>query len=92
MRVTLRDGDSDVAEVRVPYVEVDGQHYIDCAAFRLSRPLTARAELPPRAGGPAPAAFGLVEPADGDHAAVVRQFDQKYGDGDAKRLILRLVP
>ncbi|MFI7608378.1 hypothetical protein ACIBTV_24960 [Micromonospora sp. NPDC049366] len=61
-------------------------------ADRLSRPLTARAELPPRAGGPAPAAFRLVEPADGDRAAVVRHFDQKYGDGDAKRLILRLVP
>ncbi|MGK5740485.1 DUF5919 domain-containing protein [Micromonospora sp. URMC 103] len=92
--VTLHDGDSDVAEVQVPYVLVDGRHYIDCRAFRLSRPLTARAQLPARTPGPA-RVFALVDPADGDPvpvASVARHFDQKYGPGDGERTILRLVP
>lgn len=51
--VTLRHDESDVVEVRVPYVTVDGQHYVDCRGFRVTGPLTVRAVLPPRArGGP----------------------------------------
>ncbi|MFF4879832.1 DUF5919 domain-containing protein [Micromonospora sp. NPDC000668] len=92
--VTLRHDDSDVVEVQVPYVTVDGQHYIDCRAFRLTRPLTVRAVLPPRAPGAAPTVFALAELADGDRtpaATVARTFDQKYGPGDGERAVRRLV-
>ncbi|MFC4016983.1 DUF5919 domain-containing protein [Micromonospora sp. GCM10011542] len=93
--VTLRHDDSDVVEVQVPYVTVEGQHYIDCRAFRLTRPLTVRAPLPPRTPGSTPGVFALAEPADGDRtppASVARHFDQKYGPGDGKRALRRLVP
>ncbi|WBB68597.1 hypothetical protein [Micromonospora sp. WMMD812] len=93
--VTLRHDDSDVVDVQVPYVAVDGQHYIDCRAFRLSRPLTVRAQLPPRTAAPAAGVFTLVEAADVDRGAAVpvtRLFDQKYGPGDGERTILRLLP
>ncbi|MCM0679097.1 DUF5919 domain-containing protein [Micromonospora phytophila] len=90
--VTLRHDDSDLVEVQVPYVTLDGQHYVDCRAFKLTRPLTVRARLP-RTPGSAHGVFALVEPADGDRpppAAVTRHFDQKYGPGDGERAILRL--
>ncbi|PWR11706.1 hypothetical protein DKT68_05095 [Micromonospora acroterricola] len=93
--VTLRHDDSDVVEVQVPYVTVDGQHYVDCHAFRLARPLTVRAVLPPRAPGAAPGVFALAELADGDRtpaATVVRHFDQKYGPGGGDRAVRRLAP
>ncbi|MFJ6151191.1 DUF5919 domain-containing protein [Micromonospora profundi] len=93
--VTLRHDGSDVVEVPVPYVTVDGQHYVDCGSFRVTGPLTVRAVLPPRAPGAAPAVFGLAEPADTDRtpaATVKRHFDQKYGRGDEQRAIRRLVP
>ncbi|MDG4758327.1 DUF5919 domain-containing protein [Micromonospora sp. WMMD710] len=93
--VTLRHDDLDVVEVRVPYVTVDGQHYVDCQGFRVTGPLTVRAVLPPRAPGATPAVFGLAEPADGDRTPatiVSRHFDQKYGHGDGERAIRRLVP
>ncbi|GAB3937743.1 DUF5919 domain-containing protein [Micromonospora vulcania] len=93
--VTLLHDESDVVEVQVPYVTVDGQHYIDCRAFRLARPLSVRAGLPPRAAGAAAAVFALAEPADGDRtpaASVIRHFDQKYGRGDGERALRRLVP
>ncbi|MFD6684089.1 DUF5919 domain-containing protein [Micromonospora parva] len=92
--VTLRHDESDVVEVRVPYVTVDGQHYVDCRGFRVTGPLTVRAVLPPRAPGAAPAVFALAEPADGDRtpaAVVKRHFDQKYGHGDGERDVRRLV-
>ncbi|MFI7519623.1 DUF5919 domain-containing protein [Micromonospora globbae] len=89
--VTLRHGESDVAEVQVPYVVVDERHYIDCGALRLSGPLTARARLP-RTPRSAPRVFALVEPADGDRAAVARHFDQKYGRADGGRTVLCLAP
>ncbi|MFE0526838.1 DUF5919 domain-containing protein [Micromonospora parva] len=92
--VTLRHDESDVVEVRVPYVTVDGQHYVDCRGFRVTGPLTVRAVLPPRAPGAAPAVFSLAEPADGDRtpaAVVKRHFDQKYGHGDGERDVRRLV-
>ncbi|MGC4812974.1 DUF5919 domain-containing protein [Micromonospora sp. DT228] len=93
--VTLLHDDSDVAEVSVPYLTVDGQHYVDCRGFRVTGQLTARAMLPPRAPGASPAMFALAEPADGDHTpvdTVKRHFDQKYGHADAERAIYRLVP
>ncbi|MEW2430639.1 DUF5919 domain-containing protein [Micromonospora sp. NPDC047644] len=93
--VTLRHDESDVVEVRVPFVTVDGQHYVDCRGFRVTGPLTVRAVLPPRAPGAAPGVFALAEPADGDRtpiAAVKRHFDQKYGHDDGERDIRRLVP
>ncbi|MGC4760148.1 DUF5919 domain-containing protein [Micromonospora trifolii] len=93
--VTLRHDESDVVEVRVPYVTVDGQHYVDCRGFRVTGPLTVRAVLPPRAPGAAPGVFALAEPADGDRtpaAVVKRHFDQKYGHGDGERDVRRLVP
>ncbi|WP_124815456.1 DUF5919 domain-containing protein [Micromonospora ureilytica] len=93
--VTLRHDESDVVEVRVPYVTVDGQHYVDCRGFRVTGPLTVRAVLPPRAPGAAPGVFALAEPADGDRtpaAVVKRHFDQKYGPGDGERDVRRLVP
>ncbi|WCN84212.1 DUF5919 domain-containing protein [Micromonospora sp. LH3U1] len=93
--VTLRHDNSDVIEVRVPYVTVDGQHYVDCRGFRVTGgPLTVRAALPPRASGSTPAVFALAQPADGDRtraAVVERHFDQKYGHGDGEREIYRLV-
>ncbi|MFC7547814.1 hypothetical protein [Plantactinospora sp. GCM10030261] len=93
--VTLRHGDSDVVEVRVPYVSVDDQHYIDCQALRLTRPLTVRAHLPLRTRGSSADVFALVEPAEDDRApaaSVRRVFDQKYGRGSGDRIILRLAP
>ncbi|GAB4102472.1 hypothetical protein GCM10028790_14900 [Micromonospora taraxaci] len=93
--VTLRHDDSDVVEVRVPYVTVDGQHYVDCRDFRVTGPLTVRAVLPPRAPAAAPAVFALAEPADGDHTpaeVVKRHLDQKYGHDDGRRAVYRLVP
>ncbi|MFI6783425.1 DUF5919 domain-containing protein [Micromonospora sp. NPDC050276] len=93
--VTLRHDESDVVEVRVPYVTVDGQHYVDCRGFRVTGPLTVRAVLPPRAPGAAPGVFALAEPVEGDRtptAVVKRHFDQKYGPGDGERNIRRLVP
>ncbi|MEU5910288.1 DUF5919 domain-containing protein [Micromonospora sp. NPDC047527] len=93
--VTLRHDDSDVVEVQVPYVTVEGQHYVDCPGFRVTGPLTVRAVLPPRAPGAAPGVFGLAEPTDTDRtpaATVKRHFDQKYGHGDGQRAIRRLVP
>ncbi|MFF0122439.1 DUF5919 domain-containing protein [Micromonospora arida] len=93
--VTLRHDESDVVEVRVPFVTVDGQHYVDCRGFRVTGPLTVRAVLPPRAPGPAPGVFALAEPADGDRtpvAVVKRHFDQKYGHDDGERDVRRLVP
>ncbi|MCF0097363.1 DUF5919 domain-containing protein [Micromonospora sp. MH99] len=93
--VTLRHDDSDVVEVQVPYVSVDGQHYVDCGVFKVTGPLTVRAVLPPRAPGGAPGVFALAEPVDGDRtpaATVRRHFDQKYGGGDGQREIRRLVP
>ncbi|MEH1169031.1 hypothetical protein V6V47_26975 [Micromonospora sp. CPCC 205539] len=93
--VTLRHDGSDMIEVQVPYVTVDGQHYIDCRAFRVARPLTVRAVLPPRPPGATPGVFTLAEPAEGDHlppATVSRHFDQKYGPGDGDRVLRRLVP
>ncbi|WP_030491930.1 DUF5919 domain-containing protein [Micromonospora chokoriensis] len=93
--VTLRHDESDVVEVRVPYVTVGGQHYIDCRGFRVTGPLTVRAVLPPRAPGASPGVFALAEPVDGDRtpaAVVQRHFDQKYGHGDGERDIRRLVP
>lgn len=89
--VTLQDEDSDLVEMQVPYVTVDGQHYLDCQAFKLVRPLTVRARPPART----PGVFGLVEPADGDPVpppVVARLFDQKYGRADGTRTVLRLVP
>ncbi|MET7375750.1 DUF5919 domain-containing protein [Micromonospora arida] len=93
--VTLRHDESDVVEVRVPFVTVDGQHYVDCRGFRVTGPLTVRAVLPPRAPGAAPGVFALAEPADGDRtpvAVVKRHFDQKYGHDDGERDVRRLVP
>ncbi|MGC4829196.1 DUF5919 domain-containing protein [Micromonospora arida] len=93
--VTLRHDESDVVEVRVPFVTVDGQHYVDCRGFRVTGPLTVRAVLPPRAPGAAPGVFALAEPADGDRtpvAVVKRHFDQKYGHDDSERDVRRLVP
>ncbi|MET7950930.1 DUF5919 domain-containing protein [Micromonospora sp. NPDC005324] len=93
--VTLRHDESDVVEVRVPYVTVDGQHHVDCRGFRVTGPLTVRAVLPPRAPGAAPGVFALAEPADGDRTpveVVKRHFDQKYGHGDGERDVRRLVP
>ncbi|MFY1614985.1 hypothetical protein [Micromonospora sp. WMMD736] len=92
--VTLRHEDSDVVEVQVPYVTVQGQHYVDCRAFRVTGPLTVRAVLPPRPGA-TPAVFALAEPAEGDPTpatVVARHFDQKYGHGDGQRAVRRLVP
>lgn len=93
--VTLRHDESDVVEVRVPYVTVDGQHYVDCRGFRVTGPLTVRAVLPPRTPGATPGVFALAEPADDDGtpaAVVKRHFDQKYGHGDGERDVRRLVP
>ncbi|RAO44761.1 hypothetical protein GAR06_03764 [Micromonospora saelicesensis] len=93
--VTLRHDESDVVEVRAPFVTVDGQHYVDCRGFRVTGPLTVRAVLPPRAPGAAPGVFALAEPADGDRtpvAVVKRHFDQKYGHDDGERDVRRLVP
>ncbi|MCG5464774.1 DUF5919 domain-containing protein [Micromonospora sp. NPDC053740] len=93
--VTLRHDESDVVEVRVPFVTVDGQHYVDCRGFRVTGPLTVRAVLPPRAPGAAPGVFALAEPADGDRTpadVVKRHFDQKYGHDDGERDVRRLVP
>ncbi|RAO08986.1 hypothetical protein MED15_06450 [Micromonospora noduli] len=93
--VTLRHDESDVVEVRVPFVTVDGQHYVDCRGFRVTGPLTVRAVLPPRASGAAPGVFALAEPADRDRtpvAVVKRHFDQKYGHDDGERDVRRLVP
>ncbi|MEU5935158.1 DUF5919 domain-containing protein [Micromonospora sp. NPDC047187] len=92
--VTLRHDESDVVEVRVPFVTVDGQHYVDCRGFRVTGPLSVRAVLPPRAPGAAPGVFALAEPADGDRtpvAVVKRHFDQKYGHDDGERDVRRLV-
>ncbi|MCG5457011.1 DUF5919 domain-containing protein [Micromonospora sp. PSH03] len=93
--VTLRHDESDVVEVRVPFVTVDGQHYVDCRGFRVTGPLSVRAVLPPRAPGAAPGVFALAEPSDGDRtpvAVVKRHFDQKYGHDDGERDVRRLVP
>ncbi|MER7591927.1 DUF5919 domain-containing protein [Micromonospora sp. NPDC127501] len=93
--VTLRHDESDVVEVSVPFVTVDGQHYVDCRGFRVTGPLTVRAVLPPRAPGAAPGVFALAEPADGDRTpipVVRRHFDQKYGHDDGERDVRRLVP
>ncbi|MET8092484.1 DUF5919 domain-containing protein [Micromonospora sp. NPDC005220] len=92
--VTLRHDESDVVEVRVPYVTVDGQHYVDCRDFRVTGAVTVRAVLPPRAHGAPPGVFALAEPADEDRtpvATVKRHFDQKYGHGDGNRELYRLV-
>ncbi|MGW5557781.1 DUF5919 domain-containing protein [Micromonospora sp. NPDC003944] len=93
--VTLRHDESDVVEVRVPYVTVDGQHYVDCRGFRVTGPLTVRAVLPPRTPAATPGVFALAEPTDDDRtpaAVVKRHFDQKYGHGDGERDVRRLVP
>ncbi|MER7893128.1 DUF5919 domain-containing protein [Micromonospora sp. NPDC094482] len=93
--VTLSHDGFDAVEVQVPYVTVDGQHYIDCRQFRLNPLLTVRAQLPPRTTGSAAGVFALAEPVDGDRTAataVARLFDQKYGPGGGQRTIVRLVP
>ncbi|MFC8850488.1 MULTISPECIES: hypothetical protein [unclassified Micromonospora] len=93
--ITLRHDHSDVVEMPAEYVSVDGQHYVDCRALRLARPLTVRAQLPPHARAAEAREYALVEPADGDRmpaARVARLFDQKYGPGDGGRAILRLAP
>ena len=93
--VTLRHDDSDMVEVPMPYVTMEGQHYVDCGAFKMTGQLTARAVLPPRAPGAIPQVFALADPADEDPTqatAVQKHFDQKYGQGPGERQIYRLVP
>ncbi len=92
IKVTLRYHDSDVAEVQAQYVALDGDHYIDCGAWRPSPPLTARVRLPARTPRSAPRVFALAELPDGERTPVAREFDQKYGRADGDRTILRLVP
>jgi hypothetical protein len=100
--VVLRHADSDMAKHRVPYVTVDGNHYIDCNTFHLTRDvvgaLTVSTHLPPRTSGSGPGVFTLAEVTADDAtplAVVSQRFEEKYGteaDGTAGRMILRLVP
>jgi hypothetical protein len=99
--VVLQHADSDMARNQLPYVVIDGWHYIDCHTFHLTRDavgaLRVRARLPRQAAGPTPEVFTLAEVGGGDGRplSVVRQgFDDKYGAGPdraAERMVLRLV-
>ncbi|MFK3979058.1 DUF5919 domain-containing protein [Micromonospora sp. NPDC050397] len=96
---TLHHADTDMARDRVPYVVVDGHHYVDCRSFRLTHDVvgavTLITHLPSRATGAGPATFTVAEPADDDPTPprMIRQrFQDKYGTDPDQRMILRLVP
>ncbi|WP_326558135.1 hypothetical protein [Micromonospora sp. NBC_01796] len=100
--MTLRHADSDMAKNRVPYALVDGQVYVDCRTFHLTRDsigtLTVRTPLPPRANGSGPGEFTLVEVREEDPtplSLVRRRFQDKYGaspDRPDEGMLVRLVP